>query len=294
MIKTVFLGTGPVAAKSLENLVKNFKVEFVITKKMPDHFRGVAPVEEFANGHGLTILFANTKSELDTVVQENNPQSEFGVVVDYGVIISKEVIDYFPLGIINSHFSRLPQWRGADPITFAILSGQKSTAVSLMLVEPTLDTGKIIVQKSIPIADDETTPSLTWKLVDLSNELLAKYIPKYMSGEVKPRAQPHVERDVSYSRKLTKEDGELDPSVLTATECERRIRAFIEWPKSRLLLRGQPTIITKAKVLDFDPGDSWPDVTICANGTALQIVELVNPKSGKNMRFVDYLNGLKS
>jgi methionyl-tRNA formyltransferase len=254
----------------------------------------VAPVEKLASDNNLPILFANSKAELDAVIEQNKPQSRLGVVVDYGVIISKQTIDYFPLGIVNSHFSRLPQWRGADPISFAILSGQKSTAVSLMLVEPELDTGKIIVQKSLKIADDDDIFTLTDKLVELSNELLAKYLPLYFDGKVRPRRQPHVDRDVSYSRKLTKEDGILDPENLTATECERRVRAYLGFPKTRITLKSnQQIIVTKAKVLEFNPGDSWPDVVACKDDTALQIIELISPKSGKNMRFGDYLNGLK-
>jgi methionyl-tRNA formyltransferase len=250
-------------------------------------------VEEFAQAKNLPILFANTRAEIDNAIRQNSPKSRLGVVVDYGVIISQESIDYFPLGIVNSHFSRLPQWRGADPITFAVLSGQSSTAVSLMLIEPELDAGKIIVQKSLKINSDETTPSLTEKLVNLSNKLLVEYIPKYAHGKIRPRRQSHVERDVSYSRKITKEDGNLDPTTLEAIECERKIRAFIDWPKSRLPFRGQSTIITKAKSLDYNPGDNWPDVVICTNDTALQIIELINPKSGKTMLVKDYLNGLK-
>jgi methionyl-tRNA formyltransferase len=294
MIRLVFMGTGPVAARSLESLAAgNFGVELVVTKRMPEHFRGVAPVEALARRLGLEIVFANSRAELDEAILGRGLESRLGVVVDYGVILSEEVIRHFPLGIVNSHFSRLPQWRGADPISFAILSGQKSTAVSLMLVEPELDTGKIIVQRSVGIGKGETTPSLTEKLVELSNRLLAEYIPKYVEGKVRVRAQAHVERDVSYSRKLTKEDGDLDTTVLTATECERRIRAFIEWPKSRLVFRGRPTIILKAKVLEYNPGENWPDVVGCAEGTALQILEVVNPKSGKAMGVRDYLNGLR-
>jgi methionyl-tRNA formyltransferase len=294
MIKLVFLGTGPVAAKSLESLATDFEIEFVITKKMPKSFRGVAPVEEFARARGLPTLFANDKAELNEIIEVNSPTSRLGVVVDYGVIIAKEVIDYFPLGIVNSHFSRLPEWRGADPISFSILSGQPSTAVSLMLVEPELDTGKIITQKSLRIAPDDDINTLTEKLVTLSNKLLAEYLPLYLDGKVKPRRQSHVERDVSYSRKLTKEDGILDPKDLTASECERRVRAFLGFPKTRLTLRNGTTIIvTKAKVLDYNPGDAWPDIIACKDATTLQILELVSPRSGKNMRFSDYLNGLK-
>jgi len=287
----VFLGTGPVAAESLESLIENFDIEFVITKARK-HARDSAPVEDLAAQHNLPIKFASTKDELNNLFIETQIQSRLGIVVDYGVIISQQVIDTFPLGIINSHFSLLPEWRGADPITFAILGGQKKTGVSLMLIDPTLDTGKIIVQKSLPIAPDDTTPTLTNKLVELSNQLLAEYIPLYMDDQAKPRRQSHPDR-ATYSRLITKADGHLDPTTMTADECERRIRAFTGWPKTRLAFLDQEVIITKAKVLPDFAGDNWPDVVPCANNTFLQIVELVNPKSGRTMKTADYLRGIK-
>jgi methionyl-tRNA formyltransferase len=294
MIKSqiVFLGTGPVAAASLESLLKNFDIEFVITKSRI-HSRDAAPVEESAAKHDLPIKFASTTEELNDLITATQIHSHLGVVVDYGVIASQQVIDAFPLGIINSHFSMLPEWRGADPITFAILSGQAKTGVSLMLIEPTLDTGKIIVQKSLPIAPDDTTPTLTDKLVELSDKLLAEYIPLYMNEKVKPRQQSHPDR-ATYSRLITKADGILNPATMTAAECERRIRAFVGWPKTRLDFHGQEVVIvTKAKVLPDYAGDNWPDVVPCAGNTFLQIIELVNPKSGKQMKTADYLRGLK-
>lgn len=290
-IKIVFLGTGPVAATSLKSLIENFDIELVITKNRR-HARDAAPVEDLAIEHNLPIKFANTTDELNDLITTIKIQSQLGVVVDYGVIASRQTIDTFPLGIINSHFSMLPEWRGADPITFAILSGQAETGVSLMLVDPTLDTGKLLAQKSLLISPDDTTPSLTNKLVELSDQLLTEYIPLYINGKVEPQPQSHPE-NATYSRLITKADGQLDPSTMTADECERKIRAFVGWPKTRLEFHGQEIIITKAKVLPNFAGDNWPDVIKCADNTFLQIVELVNPKSGKKMRTTDYLRGLK-
>src|SRR5690606_13683876 len=118
--------------------------------------------------------------------------------------------------------------------------------VSLMLIEPSLDTGKILTQKSLRIESDETTPTLTEKLINLSNLLLEEYVPLYLSGKIKPRQQPHPDR-ATYSRKLTKEDGILNPEKPAAT-LEREIRAFIEWPRSRMKFREHTIIVTKAHV----------------------------------------------
>ena len=281
----VFLGTGPVAADSLQSLIKTFDIEAVITKAVPLHHRGIAPVEELAKAHNLPLLFANTKNELDDLVRKTDFLSSLGVIVDHGVIVSQEVIDSFLLGIVNSHFSLLPQWRGADPITFSILSGQQKTGVSLMLIEPTLDTGKLITQKTLAIAKDETTPSLTDKLVTLSNELLDSYLPRYIEGKIIPHAQPHPDR-ATFSRKLTKQDGILDITK-PAIQLEREIRAYDGWPKSRITAFTHTVIVTKAHV-SSNANDGL--FFRCGDGNYLVIDELTAP-SGKRMTGEAFLKG---
>lgn len=291
----VFFGSGPVAAKSLDFLSKHFSIETVITKAVPEHHNEVAPVEELAKQKNLPISYANTKSELDELIVNASFESRVGIIVDYGVIVSQRTIDAFPLGIVNSHFSLLPEWRGADPITFSILSGQKKTGVSLMLIEPALDTGKLITTKSLTIAEDETTPTLTNRLIELSNELLAEYLPQYIDGKVKPRAQPHPDR-ATYSRKLTKQDSIIDWKK-SADEIEREIRAFIEWPKSRATIHNTEVIITKAHV-EHDSGAPG-EVKVSSDRKTLFVgcgkdslaIDLLKPAGKKEMNAVSFING---
>jgi methionyl-tRNA formyltransferase len=279
----VFFGSGPVAAQSLNFLSDHFSIETVITKAVPAHHKELAPVEELAKQKGLPLLYANTKAELDTLVAKASFKSSLGIIVDYGVIVSQETIDAFPLGIVNSHFSLLPEWRGADPITFSILSGQKKTGVSLMLIEPSLDTGKLITTKSLQITPDETTPSLTHRLIELSNQLLAEYLPSYMDGNIKPHAQPHPDR-ATYSRKLTKQDSIIDWTK-PAEEIEREVRAFQGWPGSKAMLAGKEVIITKAHVTDEVLSDETKEI-----GSAFITLskELAVP-TGKNTLVIDQL-----
>lgn len=283
----VFFGSGPVAAASLEFLSSHFDIETVITKTVPAHHKGIAPVEKLANSLHLPIIFANNKVELDEVIDSHQFQSRLGLIVDYGVIVSQKIIDSFELGILNSHFSLLPQWRGADPITFSILSGQPETGVSLMLIEPTLDTGRLIVQKSINISSDDTTPSLTKRLIELSNHLLVNYIPQYMDGEIKPINQSDPDK-ATYSRKLTKSDGTIDWHK-PAEQIEREIRAYYGWPGSRTTYNGKDIIVKKAHVTN-DQQDLM-DI-LCSDNKYLSIDELVAP-SGRTMLAKDFLNGLR-
>lgn len=285
-LKTIiFFGSGPVAAKSLDFLSKHFNIEAVITKAVPAHHKGSAPVEEIAVKHHLPIFFASNKQELDDMIKNHKFDSPLGIIVDYGVIVSQTVIDSFELGIINSHFSLLPEWRGADPITFSILSGQKKTGVSIMLIEPSLDTGKLITYKHLDIESNDTTPSLTDKLIGLSNQLLLEYMPKYINGEVKAKMQPHPNR-ATYSRKLTKADGIIDWEK-PAAQIEREVRAYSGWPKSRTKIGDNDIIVTNAHVAD-KPEDKL-DI-LAGDGKYLSIDELIAP-SGRKMRANDYING---
>lgn len=244
-MELVFLGTGPVAAASLAALADDFTIECVITKLPPTHHKGSAPVAELAEKLGLPLVFANTRQELDDLIFAKKFASHLGVIVDYGVIVSRQAIDSFALGIVNSHFSLLPQWRGADPITFTVLSGQAETGVSLMLIVEQLDEGPLIAQEPVEISPTITTPELTDRLVNKSNEMLRRYLPEYVAGSLKPYDQSTAK--ASYSRKLTKADGIIDWNEPAIT-IERKIRAFTGWPRARTNIADMPCTITTAKV----------------------------------------------
>jgi methionyl-tRNA formyltransferase len=158
------------------------------------------------------------------------------------------------LGIINSHFSLLPEWRGADPITFAILSGQKQTGVSLMLLDERMDEGSLIAQSVCDISSDETTKSLTSKLIQISDSMLKTAVPLYLRHEATPISQDQDNivgnKIPSYSRRLTKDDGIIDWTK-SAVQLEREIRAYSEWPKSRTILANREVIIINAAVNDM-------------------------------------------
>lgn len=244
--QVVFFGTGYVAAKSLELLAQHTDIEAVVTKPKPAHHKGSFPVIDVAERLHLPIHYVENKSAVSQLFQAAAFSSNVGILIDFGIIVTQYVIDYFQKGIINSHFSLLPEWRGADPITFSILSGQKKTGVSLMLIDEGMDTGKLITSRTHHIHPDSTTEQLTEELVALSDALLQEYVPKYLHGEIKPKNQPHPDR-ATYSRKLTKEDGRIDWDK-PAQELERQVRAFIQWPKSYTTLGMIDVIITRACV----------------------------------------------
>ncbi|HET6925149.1 MAG TPA: formyltransferase family protein [Candidatus Saccharimonadales bacterium] len=228
--------------------------------------------------------------------------SKLGVLIDFGIIVSQKVIDSFPLGIVNSHFSLLPEWRGADPITFSILSGQKETGVSLMLLTAGLDEGPLLANSTpVTIASDETTASLTDTLIAESDANLRVVLPLYVSGTAKPIDQfaiaeqvPGYPSKATYSRKLTKDDGILD-FTKPADQLEREVRAFAEWPKSRATIGGKEVVITKAHVMDGagKPGESWKDGKQFGFYTTsgIFVIDALKPAGKGEMTAAAFLNG---
>ncbi|CAN5672993.1 methionyl-tRNA formyltransferase [soil metagenome] len=248
----VFFGSGPVAAQSLRLLLEDFTIEAVITKPKPEHHRGEPPVLSICKEFNLAVYTPTSKKELSHLFTQTTFLSQIGLVIDYGIIIGKDVIDAFSLGIVNSHFSLLPEWRGADPISFAILSGQKQTGISLMLIDEKMDEGPLIAQATYNISPTETTPELTENLIELSHKTLQEILPIYIEGliESAPQSQINIAENTTptYSRKLNKTDGIISWEK-PAEDVEREIRAYIEWPKSRTTIANKDVIITSSNVI---------------------------------------------
>lgn len=296
----VFFGSGPVAAASLALLAQSFNIEAVVTKPRPLNHHGNVPVLDMSHHLNIPIIEVIDRKGLVVKLMHTKLSSRVAVLIDFGIIVPKEVVEAFPLGIVNSHFSLLPEWRGADPITFAILSGQKRTGVSLMLLVEKMDEGPLIAQGNYDIEENETTPTLTDHLTQLSYALLREVLPSYVTGAVLPvpqdisAAASAGSLHVSYSRKLTKEDGVLNWDK-TAEVLEREIRAYQGWPKSRSVLRGIEVVITKAHVMasTLAPGEILATNKTLAVGTkhnALAI-DALTPVGKKEMSVVAFLAG---
>lgn len=291
----VFFGSGPVAAESLELLAESFPIEAVITKPRPAHHKGPVPVIAAAEKHKLPLHTVSNRKELDTLISTVHFTSELAVLIDFGIIVSQQAIDSFPLGIVNSHFSLLPEWRGADPITFSILSGQKMTGVSLMLLVPAMDEGPILGYGVYELPEDITTPQLTHDLISLSDQLLRAIVPEYMAGKIMPQPQTN-KIESTYSRKLSKDDATIEWRK-AADALEREIRAFIEWPKSKTKLGDLDLVITQARVVSRqgEPG-VWTiheKLPLVYCGKDALVIERLKPAGKKEMTGQSFLAGYK-
>jgi methionyl-tRNA formyltransferase len=275
-LTTVFFGSGPVALKSLHLLSEYVDLEAIVTKPstQADMERGFP---------GTPVLAVQKRAELDKLCMQQNFHSQFGILIDFGVIVDQKAIDSFPLGIINSHFSLLPELRGVDPITFAILSGQAQTGVSLMLLVRAWDEGPLLAQAPLAIEPGTTALSLTNELVELSDQMLRQILSDYVAGRL--IAVPQESGSIlgsnispTYTRKLTKEDGAIDWHK-PAAQLEREIRAYIGWPRSYTRLAGKDVIIHAARVapLHGAPGSvhvEHKQLFVCCSDHALEILEI--------------------
>jgi methionyl-tRNA formyltransferase len=293
----VFFGSGPVASESLKLLAQSFAVEAVITKPRQSHHKGDVPVLKTAEELKLKVYTVAKKSELDELIDKGFIKSRCGILIDFGIIISQKVIDYFPKGIINSHFSILPELRGADPITFAILSGQKQTGVSIMFLVEKMDEGPILGYGKYDMSQNITATQLTKDLIQLSYELLQHEVPKWLAGESRGNTPQSITgRKISYSRKLTKADGDIDWKK-SAVQLDREVRAFIEWPKSRTRLGSIEVVITQAHVIDTQ-GEAGSikiiNKELVVNcGDQSLVIDTLKPAGKKEMSGKAFLAGYK-
>lgn len=238
----VFFGSGPVAVESFKTLRTIFNFKYVVTKSTTAHFFKPLITDE-------ELVLADKKSDVDVFTATNISGKNIGILIDFGVIISAQSIDAFSHGIVNSHFSLLPKLRGADPITYAILEGHSETGVSLMAVDPGMDTGDILAQSIIELPSDIYISELTDSLIDMSNNMLEQIIPEYINGSVTLVPQDSFSVEATYADKTTKADGKLSDHD-TAKTIDRKVRAYAGWPGTRMTLGDIPVTIEKGIILD--------------------------------------------
>lgn len=229
MVKTIFFGTHQFAASILEGLVKRHIADVVLVLTQPDRPIGKrqalqpSPVKLLAKKYSIPVeqpASLKTYSLLPT-------HYSLGIVAQYGLLIPKHILDALPHGVLNIHTSLLPKYRGASPIQTAIMNGDTETGVTIMKVDEGLDTGPILVQKSLAIGADEIAPEIEAKITALAIDALAEYVPAYLTGTLSPRAQDNARASVC--KELKRDDGRVD-WTLPATTIYNRYRAFHPWP----------------------------------------------------------------
>jgi len=175
------------------------------------------------------------------------------VVSAYGKIIPEIILNIPAYGCINIHPSLLPKYRGATPIPSAILNGDKTTGVSIMLLDTGMDTGPVFSQREAPVYDEDNAVSLSERLSDISARMLMEVLPLWLAGKIKPR--PQDESSATYTKVISKEDGRIDWN-LSAVEIWRRVRAYQPWPGCFTDWNGKNLKIIKA--VPFESASTVP------------------------------------
>jgi len=201
-------------------------------------------VAEIGRQNNIPVLLPN--KPMDIYEQIAGYKADLAILVAYGRIIPQKVIDLFPLGIINVHPSLLPKYRGPTPIETAVLNGDFKTGVSIMRLTAGMDTGPVYGQAPLPLAGTETKFDVYSALSSAGAELLFKLLPDIIDGSLQPQQQDDFQ--ATYSTLLTKADGKLDLTNLTAIQAERRVRAYLGFPKTKLIVKNHSVIVTKAHV----------------------------------------------
>jgi methionyl-tRNA formyltransferase len=294
------MGTPESAVPSLRRLLDDGH-EIVAVWTQPDKPAGRgnklhhSPVKEFASQHNLTIHQPFKIKTEDAKALFSSHNADAAIVVAYGKILPSEFLNAPRHGCINVHFSLLPKYRGAAPVNWAIVNGEKETGVTTMKIVKELDAGPILLQQATEINEHEAAPELLTRLAEIGADLLSETLAR-LDGI---SAQPQRDEDATLAPILKREDGLIDWST-DAFAIELRVRGFQPWPNAYTSFRSQRIIIWKATTewieqLAFPPGqiiDARGDrlVIACGDCTALRVSEL-QAEGGRRLSARDFLNG---
>jgi len=297
--RIVFMGSPDFAVPALKALGSAYPIVGVVTQPDRPAGRGgtLKPpaVKQAALQLGLPILQPEKLRQPEAMQQLRDWAPDLIVVAAFGQILRPEVLDLPKYGCINIHGSLLPRWRGAAPIQAAILAGDVETGVTIMKMDPGVDTGAILSRRHIPIAPEDTAGTLFTKLAPLGSDLLLETLPRYLSGELQPQPQPA--EGITYAPMLKKEAGSLDFSQ-PAVALERRVRAFTPWPGTWFEWNGLPLKVLHARVdARKSPGafsrltvDGYPAI---GTGEGILILGEMQPAGKKPMSGKAFLSGTR-
>lgn len=278
-LRTAFMGTPKFAAHVLEALIEaDFEIVCVYSQPPRPAGRGkkltASPVHKLAERVGIPVRTpASLKSE-EIQKEFADLDLDVAVVVAYGLILPKALLDSPKYGCLNLHASLLPRWRGAAPIQRAIMAGDAETGVAVMQMETGLDTGPVLAEAQVPITSRSTAGTLHDQLAEAGAVLLTRILPKLGTGKLTP--VPQADEGVTYAEKILKSEAAIDWSR-PADELDRKIRGLNPVPGAYFEHNGARIKVLEAEVStgDGDPGEVLDDkATIACGEKALKLVRL--------------------
>ena len=303
-MRVVFLGSGAFAVPSLEALLDaGHEVAAVVTQPDREKGRGRAlsatPAKVVAERRGVPVLQPRRIKQPEAVEELRALRPDVQVVVAYGQILPRAVIDIPPLRTVNVHSSLLPRYRGAAPIQWAVVNGERETGVTTMLIDEGLDTGPTLLARSTPIGPEETAPELEARLGPLGAQVLLESLDGLARGTLVAHPQDHAQATLAPI--LKKEDGRID-WARPAEEIARRVRGLLPWPGTATSTAGADLKILRARVeapatADAPPGtvlgvDRDGILVAAGGGTRLRLLD-VQPESRRPMPAAAFAAGAR-
>ncbi|MEW6101180.1 MAG: methionyl-tRNA formyltransferase [Candidatus Omnitrophota bacterium] len=301
----IFFGSSEFAVKPLEALIKRgYNICCVVTQ--PDrkkgrhlHLEGTA-VKQLAREHQLKVLQPVNINSPEALLFLRKLEADLFVVISYGQILSGQVLLAPKLFAVNAHASLLPKYRGAAPINWAIIRGEKTSGISIIKMTEKMDAGPIIAQKSLNIEDGDDASSLEEKLSALAADMIVACIESIKNNSYKLTPQPT--QGISLAPKLRKNDGLIDWDK-TAQEINNLVRACVKWPGAFTHYKGKLLKIYKAQVTKpqshkttSKPGEiiwiSKEEIVVATQEGALRILEL-QPEGKRRMLTAEFISGHK-
>jgi methionyl-tRNA formyltransferase len=298
--RIIFFGTPEFAVPTLAALVAAGRVPVrVVTQPARPAGRGQRPqdppVARWAREQGLPVSQPERVRDAAFLEDLATLDPDIAMVVAFGQIFPRALLDLPRLGCINLHASLLPRWRGASPIQAALAAGDARTGVSTMRMEAGLDTGPVLLEEATEIGPQETAGELSRRLAEAGGRLMVRTLQELEGGAIV--ARPQSPEGATYAPRLTRDSGRVDWS-LTALEVHHRLRAYTPWPGLTAELRGAPLKISAAEVLE-GTAEGAPGtylglrdgrLAVVCGGGILGIGELQRP--GKRvLRAADFANG---
>lgn len=294
--RVVFMGTPDFAVPVLEKLIENTNVVLVVTKK--DAYVGrkkiltESPVAMCAHEHNIEVYKPNKLKEDYEYILNKKP--DIIITCAYGSIVPKVVLDYPSYGCINVHASLLPKYRGASPIVASILNGEKETGITIMYMDEGIDTGNIIMSRSIEIEDNDNSLSLSNKLSLLGANLLIDTLPKIFEGENFDIPQDNEE--ATYVGMLKREDEHIDFNN-SVENIKNQVRAFSPEPYAFINIDDVEYKISEVEIKKCDVSESGVIVEINKDSFGITAkdgivyIKRIKPSGKKEMSVKDFFNG---
>jgi methionyl-tRNA formyltransferase len=302
-LKIIFFGTGDLGVPALERLIElDIKPSLIITAPDKPAGRGLklshSPIKEVALRAGLEIYQPEAVNAPEVVEHLRRYQADLGIIIAYGQKINAVLIDVFPHGIINLHASLLPKYRGAAPINWAIINGEKETGLTVMQINEQIDAGTILNQVSMPIDPMIRADELYVELAKLGPDVLLKTLEQIQQGTLTPTMQDP--QKVTKAPKLSKKLAIIDWTGPAGTIADF-IRGLWPWPAASsdyVSCSGKATPIQFARTqllrenppASASPGCILDDFTVATGAGRLKILE-IKPAGSKLMNWQDFING---